>query len=266
MKKIIMLWLMIALLSAFTYAGVCNVISPTTGTAIRANYQFNLTSTSEYTFNCSGTMSSTLSGDSVSFRLDNRSGSAAEANETNVTTSTLVLEDASDYVLNVKCYNATQQETDACSVSGIIVDNTEPTAPSTITPTTSRDSAGIAISSAVVGANTTACTLTVSSTYSTQTWSMTHSGDVCSTSINLPGSGSYTVTISATDGLNSAETSQLLTVKENGVNYVPQPVTPAAAATTTTAGESTKTRNFVIFLGAVGVIAYLLFNGKKKRR
>lgn len=129
--------------------------------------------------------------------------------------STSVIEDASDYIFNATIQNASSDTfLGDGTVSSVIVDNTIPTAPSSLSPTSSDRS--VDFSATVVGENTTVCTLSFAGTNpGSSSYTMTHSGDECTHSLTNVADGTYPFTITASDGTNSSESSEtIVTVDE----------------------------------------------------
>lgn len=120
-----------------------------------------------------------------------------------------LVEDASDYVLNVTVINAsgTRMLLANASLTGMIVDCHVPQAPTGLTPTSDADGT-VTFSGTVVGANTTACTLLFSGTNPGATsYAMTHSANACTyTNTNVP-EQTYTYYIRASDGINTTDSS-----------------------------------------------------------
>lgn len=238
--------------STFVTPGAAETISG-------SSYVVNATSDLAGFVNCSITASSALTGDSLSTTwLLNSSATHA-----NATIDTTALEDATDWIFAGTCYNSTGSSEAMTSRTGITVDNTVPTAPTSISPTTTTDKSSISITATVVGENTTGCTMTVASNYHSESFTMDHSGDLCSDTISLPGGGVYTITMTATDGTNSSSATSTLTVDDsNGGIYIPS--SRNAEVDTSDAGQTDeKQKGFFTILLILGG-AYLLFGNKKK--
>lgn len=258
MKKINLLVMAILTISLLIpgVMATSTFVTPGASAIISGSYMFNATSDLSGLTNCSITASSTLSGDSLTATLLYNS----TATNANATIDTTGLEDATDYVFAGTCYNSSASSEVMTSRTGITVDNTVPVAPSAITPTSSDDKRDIAISSTVVGVNTTGCSMTVSTSQHSSSFTMDYSGDVCSDTITLPGGGDYTISITATDGTNaSAAGTQEMKVSEKtggNVGFI------SRSADVVTDDKSEKQAQFVKFLG-IAALAYIFLGDKK---
>lgn len=131
----------------------------------------------------------------------------------NVSFDTTGLEDGATYTWLVQIVNnSVGSGSDAANSStstSVIVDNTIPQAPTSLTSAT-QTSSSFTLSSTVVGVNTTACTLSWvgSSPLSGSSPSGTHSGDSCTFSLSSAAEGSYIYQITASDGSNSTASSE----------------------------------------------------------
>jgi len=128
------------------------------------------------------------------------------SNSTQLTFNTLVLEDGNDYIFNVTYSNITLLRGGTTSTS-VVVDKSAPSTPTSLTPTSDVD--GIfTISSTVAGLNTTACTLNfIGKNPGSASYSMTHTGNVCSRDFTGVPEETYIFTITATDGTNTSSAS-----------------------------------------------------------
>lgn len=131
-------------------------------------------------------------------------------NYTNVRFNTTGLEDANDYTFNVTVRNVTRVIGYNTSTS-IQIDNTVPTAASSLTPTTDEDGT-VAFSSTVTGTETTSCTLLFPySNPGATSYAMTHSGNTCSHTLSNIPEGSYQWIVRASDETNTTDSSTQIT-------------------------------------------------------
>jgi len=208
MKKLIVLLLFLALVyqaSAFTV--VLNTPATSETSVSGENYLLNATiSDSDVSvLNCSFYAMSASTANST-YGLLNATVTNSTSNQTEFTTTfnTSLLEDSNDYSFKVTCYNSTDSGTDINT--GVEIDNTAPTAPSSPTPADeSRDTDGsVSFSVTVTGSQTTGCTLHFSGTNpGSSTYAMTHSGNTCTKSAFTLPEGTYYWYVSATDGTNT---------------------------------------------------------------
>ncbi|MEK6882579.1 MAG: hypothetical protein AABY22_23360 [Nanoarchaeota archaeon] len=123
--------------------------------------------------------------------------------------SSLILEDANDYIFNVTIKNVTTgailgEDTNI----DITVDNGVPTAPTALSPTADQDSNSVAFSGTVVGANTTSCTLFFDGQNpGSSSYAMTHSGNSCTYTVNPVADQTYRYYIRASDETNTTDSS-----------------------------------------------------------
>jgi hypothetical protein len=166
-----------------------------------ATYVVNVTSAMDNLENCTVSASSTLTGDSLAGTVF--TNESADADFVNATIDTTALEDATDWAFTAECYNTTGDNENA-SRTGVTVDNTAPTTPTSLSPTTGTDKTANSFSATVTGAQTTACTLTYWSTIQPSTTAaMTHSGNTCTHSLTLP-NADWQYTVTASDGTNTS--------------------------------------------------------------
>lgn len=193
----------------------------------------------------------------------------------NTTFVSTILEDSNDYVFNATCRNKTNDQTDR-TITGVIIDNTTPTAPTSLDPATgtSRTSAGtITFTSTVVDRETTSCTYAISkgdtdtgSDYITGTG--TYSVGTCSFtkafSTSADGGNWYWKTI-ASDGTQtttSAKNVYTVAIPSNGNLAVAQ--ANQKAQVTTQGGILGGITSNPILIIVIVVIVFLIFNQKKR--
>lgn len=126
-------------------------------------------------------------------------------NASGVTFNSLVLEDSNDYIFNVTFYNYTNFIAGDTS-TGVVLQNSVPITPTSITPTTDDDGS-FTISSTVAGLNTTGCTLAFEgSNPGSASYTMTHSGNTCTQIFSGVSDLIYKFKITASDGTDTATT------------------------------------------------------------
>lgn len=116
------------------------------------------------------------------------------------------VEDSTSWSFYVIAHNITAQidTITSATVSTVIVDNTVPDTPSSLSPSTTQTSRDITFSGTVGGRNTTGCTLTFKDTNpGSTTYSMTHSSNTCTVDLTNIADTIYSYKIVATDGTNS---------------------------------------------------------------
>lgn len=125
-----------------------------------------------------------------------------------ITIPSLSVEDGNDYTLTVSLWNGTAHFNKTASVT---VDNSIPTAPTSLLPTSDSDGT-VNFSATVVGKNTTACTLYFSSYNPGATsYAMSHSGDSCSVQLSNVAEQTYPWYITASDGTNTTNSNSQTT-------------------------------------------------------
>ncbi len=120
------------------------------------------------------------------------------------------IEDGSDYIFNVSCTNATNTLSDVSS--NVVVDNTVPVAPTSLSPTSESvdDDGSVTFSGTVDGNETTACTLNFpNKNPGSSSYSMTHTGDTCTYTISSLPEETYDYYLTASDGTNTSDSSTL---------------------------------------------------------
>lgn len=160
---------------------------------------------SNYTCFLYAKSSSTGNSSNVLLGFAGNNSAGGLINMTNFTFNSNAIEDASDYIFNATCVNDTAWFNETI-VTSILVDNTVPTAPTSLSPAASStdDDGTVTFSSTVTGSRTTACTLYFTGINPGESsYSMTHSGSTCtSSSLNLP-EQTFEYYIQASDGTNT---------------------------------------------------------------
>jgi len=213
-KSINLLFLALAIMFSLCLVsgatGTVSMTSPATGATLTQNFNLNVTNSTFNTMkNCTFVIGSTLTANtSVTI------GTITNTSLIMVNTiyNSTFLEDAQNYILTATCRNLTNDIATA-TATGLIVQNTVPTTPSTLLPSQGTvDTDGlVTFSSTVVGRETTSCTLYFSGQNpGSSSYSMTHTGNTCTSSqLTIPEQG-YEYYIQASDGTdttNSATTS-----------------------------------------------------------
>lgn len=269
MKKAILYGLALTALFVLLIGSAFGAVlrKPLTTNVMRGTYVVNVTTTFQEAQNCTVTFSSSSTGDSASVIVYNQTGTGADK-MLNASFDTTVLEDGIDYSATGTCYNGTKTtpETETITtVASIYVDNTKPTAPSSLSPTTADNENINSWSATVTDSETVACQLYVIDPIKTQQKTMTYSTTSCTYSgdIVVDGkSGTVTWYVEASDGYNFTNSSAATITFEKH-----QIFPPAGSTTSTTAkGKLSKEKILVIVIGLVALYAAGIFDGKKKRR
>ena len=258
MKKVFLFGIMSVFLLALSLGvSALTINTPASGGTVSGTYNF--TATTALVANASNCTFATTA-DGVFATSYNRSVNQTLFWNSTVTTA---LTDASSTVLNVTCYNNTNEDS---AVVTIAIDNTAPTAVLSelypILDIYGQQDVSCRKSSDATTAITCSYTLTKPDS-STATTTTTSSSESFFNDGDLEESGSYTVTLTVTDaGSNSATDSETFDVKRRD---------KAVAIEEEIAQEkSNRTRNIVIG-GVVLVViiasaGYYILSPKKKRR
>lgn len=183
------------------------------------------------------------------------------------------LEDASTYSAKVTCttINGTEElETATSSTNtGITFDHTAPATPTTSSITTNnRIKTTTALSYAVTGGYTTACTLFIGGanmpTSAYTSFAMVHSGDTCTYSINkstMP-DATYNVFCRATDGLNTTDSATV-----EGITFDSDGTRGGNVNNQEIGAQVGVTQSTQIGIGVAVILAAIFFlNNKKGKR
>ncbi len=123
----------------------------------------------------------------------------------NGTIDTTIVEDGNDYIFKCQVWNGTDYVNK--SRTGITIDNTIPQSATSLTPT-SDDDGSFTFSGAVVGVNTTSCTLYFDGINpGSSSYAMTHTGDTCTYAITSIPEQTYKWYIRASDETNTTDSS-----------------------------------------------------------
>ena len=270
MGKIFLILLSIFFLSLIS--ATVTTLTPASSATISATATWNASGTVGFwnMMNCSLWGSSVaLTANTTSVLLQtvsNNSATGGGANATwlNGSFVTSTFEDGNDYQLFTQCNNLSNIQQNSSANTAIIVNNTVPTAPSSLTPATDtlRTSSGtITFSSTVTNAETTSCTYVInraksSSDSKSASGTATYSASTCSFTKAFSGSndnGIYSWTITASDGTEtttSGETNYNVQLAGGG-GGIPQDSTPQ------------KSNKILIIILVIVGLALLLNKGKK---
>lgn len=128
----------------------------------------------------------------------------------NGTFSSAILEDSNDYQFNATCRNQSNNISDVVGGANVVVNNTVPTTPSSLSPSAdSTDNDGsISFSATVTGSETTGCTLYFSGIHpGNPSYTMTHTGNTCTYSLTSVPEQSYDWYVRASDGTDTTDSS-----------------------------------------------------------
>ena len=187
-------------------AVILNATNQTTG----FNQLMNMT-------NCSFYAQSLTTGNSSWVFLNvtgNSTGTVASNSIINTTFDSRILEDSRDYQFNATCRNVSNSNGVGASsniLQGITIDNTRPQTATSLSPSggSVNTSSTVGVSSTVVAGNTTMCTLNfVGTNPGNPTYNMTHSGALCTFTLNNVADQTYIYFIRSSDGLNNTDTSE----------------------------------------------------------
>ena len=199
--------------------------------------------------------------------VGNNTAGFAGTNFTNTTFNSVGVEDAIDYIFNATCVN-NSNTIGSTTRTGITITNTVPTAPSSMTPLTGTTSsnASIIFNATVIGRQTTACTLIFETINPGQKqYSMTHTGNVCTTTLSSVLDQTYSFFVMASDGLNYTNSSTIsFDQRASSSGNINRARTAGEIASqggqVTSTGEiitSTEPKNNNLFFGIIGIIVVL---------
>lgn len=237
-----------------TLTGAAAVLNVTNGTLIEM-------------LNCTWYASSVSTANSTAVSIGAQTNESASADHINMTFASTILQDASDYVIYSQCFNATSNETTVSS-TGVIIDNTDPTAP-TLTPadeTTVTSAGSQTFTGVVVDATTTACTYTIyrgGSSSDGDSGSAVYSGTSCTASKTFSttaDNGIWYVTMTASDGEDTASTTNKLNVNLPGLGGGSLPLT---TATDNGSSDSTNGIWVVVVLVILALMGFFAFKKNK---
>lgn len=211
-KSTNLLTLMMAMLVLTSLTLVsATVINPSSGATVSSTAILNATNTSMANMvNCSFYAKSASTANSSWGYLALATNVSTNPLSINVTFDSAVLEDSNDYIFNASCRNRSNYIYDSLS-TGVIVNNTIPTAPTSLSPAsgTVDDDGTVSFSSTVTGARTTGCTLIFNGGNPGQSsYTMTHSGNTCTYSLASIPEQTFKWYIRASDGTDTANSAE----------------------------------------------------------
>ena len=233
-KKILSLLVVsIFLLSFISGAITVNLVNPASdgrvsGTTQATNVTFtdqglvNVTSCTIYA-SSSSTANSTATNISIVTNTTTNTTTSLNATVWN----TFNIEDATDYSVYASCTNITGTYFNSTTNTGIEVNNSIPSAPTSLAPasaTTDTDG-DVTFSATVTGANTTECFLFFVGgvSFGASSRTMTHTANSCSLTINDIPSLTYEYIIEVNDGterINSSNTRVIINSDTSGPSYL----------------------------------------------
>lgn len=224
-KILVGLLLSLTLVLAVSMVTAVTIDTPATSSVLAGTVGVNVTNaTITEMLNCTVYASSPSTANSTAVAIATGTNASASTSWINMSADTTAIEDSNDYTIYVTCWNATESATSS-SLTSMTIDNTVPTAPSSLSPSTTQTSSSVTFSATVVGSATTGCTLAFSGVLpgSVSSQAMTHTGNTCTTTLSAVPDQTYTYTITASDGTNStASSSQQVSVDTApSSNYVP---------------------------------------------
>lgn len=226
-KNIFLISILLCLMATISYAThVVNL--PAASTAYSGNIVFNVTSDLTNTTECNVTFgASNTANTSVIITVYNYSNAHEYVN---ATFNSLGVQDSSIYTIStIKCANSSGATTTTTASRIFYVDNTPPTTPSSLSPsTTQSDCTSVTLSATVTAANTTHCTInfpdTVPGGVTSSVTTSTESSGSCSYTLSDVADGIYKYKFKAEDGLNSstysAEETLTCEASTGGAGYV----------------------------------------------
>ena len=254
--------LMLGMMGLVYGLGSVSIVTPAAGDTITSTTQVvNITYTNNEltTINCTLQVTSTLTANTTGYDLFNVSNSSS-ALHSNRTYNFRGFEDANNYVFTTVCTNGSTSATD--SNTGIIIDFTDPDAPSSPTDLGVSWIGSEDLSYTVTDGNTTSCTLNIGSTvvaatYSSSTCSYTY------TKNEIP-SGVYNLYMTASDETDTAVSTVSNIKIDNQLDSVNPILLGDVELSKEDAAKLTGKNNNLIFLAIIGVIIYFGFFSKNK--
>lgn len=260
MRKIGIIVALVMILSSMIVLGAATMRAPLEGgTVSGALYQLNVTlgADDDGYSECNFTAYSSSTANSTSTLIATATNKTKDQQAFNISFASTMLEDSNDYVFAATCGNDSTSLTSP-NVGSIIVGNTNPTAPSAMSPAdeTSDVDGDITFTATVDDATTTGCTLMFSGINpGRQSYTMTYATTGCTVSLtNLPNQ-QYDWYVEASDGTDTTESAYIdLEVKRPG-KY-------SGAASVVGQGRDDILRNIGILV-VIGAIGWFVFIKKK---
>lgn len=209
--SVFLIFLSLSLISATT-----TINSPAASTVVGCGgfVVFNISSTDVYSqgfANITYTAQSTLTANNTwafvfaNYTVNMTNGTAGIVNSTlqNINL-TGILEDANNYIFNITIVGSNGTTVGVDTNTGMTVDCTVPTAPTSLTPTSDTSGTNVAFSSTVTGSQTTSCTLFfVGTNPGSTSYAMTHSGNLCTYTLATAPEQTYQYYVRASDESNT---------------------------------------------------------------
>lgn len=271
--------LLLSVISLVLGANTVTIISPAQNGIIGGNYVIN-SSLTGYAFDPSQVensvnitvyaKSASTANSSWTLLGKNLTVNLTLSNLTLTNVNTAVLEDASDYIINITYKNSTNGVVYAEGlVTGVIVDNTIPQAPS-LSPATNTaitSSQTYTFTATVTNANTTGCTYTIirgdasaSDSINYNSGTATYSSSTCTFTKEFTqgNTGTWVWTVTATDGKNTSATSA------NFVNNIAQGGSATINGQLVNGKVVQKNTNWMVVIIAIIIVAGVIYLIKKK--
>jgi hypothetical protein len=265
-KKEVLFGLILLTAFMFSIVGVLGaVINPANSATISGTAILNATNVSlPDMVNCTFYAKSASTANSSWTSLGTFTNATSNPLNINGTFSSAILEDSSNYQFNATCRNLSNSLTSNVGTATVIIDNTIPQAPSSLSPsdkTVKTTSGAQTFSSTVTDANTTSCTYWIARNHATSgtdyiTGAGTYSTSTCSfskTFSTTADNGIWTFGFTASDGTNSTSSSEnelQVNLPGSGGGYIPG--TPSGQV-----GEKEK-QGFLVFGLIVAVLAIII--------
>lgn len=223
--------------------------------------------------NCSIYVSSPSTANSTATNVSfysNVSANATTLNGTILSATTLNIQDSNDYSMYASCQNQSGQIQNTSTITSLRWDNTVPTAPTSIYPTTGlrNENGSLDFSSTVIGWNTTACRLYFVNgpNYNGVSQAVTHSANSCTLSLTNVPAQTYNFILGASDGTNETNSSQLTVhvdiPSSAGRSMTPQQVARAKTLAITGEGGIGGIPTWMIIVG-IGIIVLIIIIKRK---
>jgi len=209
--------LLLSMLMLFSTISAIEMSLPTSSSTISGSTFFNATvditadGFSDGAYNCSVYSSGSagsLTANVTTIFLDtvtNSTGNQTQLNQT-ISINSSWFEDAIDYGFYTTCSNLTSSVTSS-TASSITVNNTVPTAPTSLVPSAGSedDDGSIAFSGTIDAGKTTSCTLYFpNKNPGSSSYAMTHTGSTCTYTASSVPEETYDYYILASDGTETA--------------------------------------------------------------
>lgn len=220
-KEFYKLGSIIFLLALFSVISVsASIISPANSGTVSGTYILNATNTTlPNMVNCTFYAFSPSTANSSWTSLGTFTNATANPLNINGTFASAGLEDSNDYTFNATCRNLSNSLTSSVTTATVIVSNSVPDAPSSISPSTNTvisTPRSVSISSTVTDAKTTGCTYTINrynsaSDSNSASGTATYSGSNCSFTFSgiqdSSDNGEYYIVFTASDGVSTTSNS-----------------------------------------------------------